>query len=90
MNMRIACVRKVKCAVLLVLSEDQIMTTKDKYYPQQSMELRCSYPESVLGRIKWLVNKKDPEENRAKYTITNDGSGSTLIVNDVSESDDGE
>ncbi|XP_056615270.1 adhesion G protein-coupled receptor F5-like [Triplophysa dalaica] len=65
------------------------MTTKDKYYPQQSMELRCSYPKSVLGRITWLVKKKDPEENSAKYTITNNGSGSTLLVKDVSENDIG-
>lgn len=68
--------------------EEKILTTKDKFYPHQNVELRCTHPNSVAGRIKWRVNDKDPAENSAKYTITNDGS--TLIVNDASESDTGE
>ncbi|KAI7799743.1 hypothetical protein IRJ41_010535 [Triplophysa rosa] len=70
-------------------SEEFNMTTKQKFYPQQSMELRCSHLKSVHGKMKWRVNDKDPAENKAKYNITNDGSGSTLIVKDVSESDRG-
>ncbi|XP_057209817.1 adhesion G-protein coupled receptor F1-like [Triplophysa rosa] len=70
-------------------SVEQILTIKDKYYPQQRMELWCSHLKSVHGKMKWRVNDKDPAENKAKYSITNDGSGSTLIVKDVSESDSG-
>lgn len=78
------------CALLLVLSVQHIMTTKQEFYPHQNMELRCTRPESVHGRIRWRVKGKDLAGSTAKYNITNDGSGSTLTVNDVSERDRGE
>nr|XP_055042508.1 adhesion G protein-coupled receptor F5-like isoform X1 [Misgurnus anguillicaudatus] len=68
-------------------SEEKILTTKDKFYAHQNVELRCTRPNSVAGTMKWRVNDKDPAENSAKYTITNENS--TLIVNDASESDTG-
>nr|XP_055042817.1 adhesion G protein-coupled receptor F5-like [Misgurnus anguillicaudatus] len=49
----------------------------------------CTRPDSVVGTIKWSVNDKDLAGNSAKYTITNDDIGSTLIVKAVSESDNG-
>ncbi|XP_073711486.1 adhesion G protein-coupled receptor F5-like [Misgurnus anguillicaudatus] len=70
-------------------SVEKNLTTKDKFYPQQDVELRCTRPDSVAGTMKWSVNDKDPAENSAKYTITNDGIGSTLIVKAASESDTG-
>ncbi|XP_057209458.1 adhesion G protein-coupled receptor F5-like isoform X1 [Triplophysa rosa] len=72
-------------------SVEIVLTTKEKFYDQQSMELRCTRPTSVVGTIKWRVNDKDPAGNTGKYTITNDGSdsGSTLKVSDLSESDNG-
>nr|XP_055042514.1 adhesion G protein-coupled receptor F4-like [Misgurnus anguillicaudatus] len=68
-------------------SEEKILTTKDKFYPLQDVELRCTRPNSVVGTMTWSVNDQDPAENSAKYTITNDNS--TLIVKGVSESDNG-
>nr|XP_055042506.1 alpha-tectorin-like [Misgurnus anguillicaudatus] len=68
-------------------SEEKILTLKDKLYPLQDVELRCTRPNSVAGTMKWNVNGKDLAENSAKYTITNDNS--TLIVNNASESDTG-
>ncbi|XP_073711494.1 adhesion G protein-coupled receptor F5-like [Misgurnus anguillicaudatus] len=70
-------------------SEEKNLTTKDKFYPLQDVELRCTRPNSVVGTMKWSVNDKDPAENSAKYTITNDGLNSTLIVKGASESDNG-
>nr|XP_055041680.1 adhesion G protein-coupled receptor F5-like [Misgurnus anguillicaudatus] len=70
-------------------SVEKNLTTKDKFYPQQDVELRCTRPDSVAGTMKWSVNDKDPAENSAKYTITNDDISSTLIVKAASESDTG-
>nr|XP_055043005.1 adhesion G-protein coupled receptor F2-like [Misgurnus anguillicaudatus] len=70
-------------------SEEKNLTTKDKFYPLQDVELRCTRPNSVVGTMKWSVNDKDPAENSAKYTITNDNINSTLIVKGASESDNG-
>ncbi|XP_056621085.1 adhesion G protein-coupled receptor F5-like isoform X2 [Triplophysa dalaica] len=71
-----------------VESVEKNLTMKDNYYPGQSMELRCTRtPETVQGTMKWIVNGKDPAENKAKYNITNDNS--TLTVKDVNESDNG-
>ncbi|XP_056621215.1 uncharacterized protein adgrf6 isoform X2 [Triplophysa dalaica] len=70
-------------------SEETNMTTKDKYYSQQSMELRCTLPTSVVETIKWKVNDNNLVGNTTKYTITNDASGSTLKVIDLSERDNG-
>nr|XP_055041682.1 adhesion G protein-coupled receptor F5-like [Misgurnus anguillicaudatus] len=63
------------------------LTTKNKYYPQQNVELKCTLPNSVTGTMKWSVNGKDLAGNSSKYTISNDNS--TLIVNNASESDSG-
>ncbi|XP_057208580.1 adhesion G protein-coupled receptor F5-like isoform X1 [Triplophysa rosa] len=68
-------------------SVEKMLATKANYYPHQSMELRCTRPESAQGTMKWRVNDKDPAENKAKYSITDDSS--TLTVKDVSESDNG-
>ncbi|XP_065124427.2 uncharacterized protein [Paramisgurnus dabryanus] len=68
---------------------ETILTTKDKLYPLQDVELRCTRPNYVVGTIKWSVNDKDPAGNSAKYTIINNDIGSTLIVKAVSESDNG-
>ncbi|XP_073667577.1 adhesion G-protein coupled receptor F1-like [Paramisgurnus dabryanus] len=70
-------------------SEEKILTTKDKFYPLQDVELRCTRPNSVVGTMKWSVNDQDPAENSSKYTIINDNIGSTLIVKVASESDSG-
>ncbi|XP_073672434.1 adhesion G protein-coupled receptor F4-like isoform X2 [Paramisgurnus dabryanus] len=63
------------------------LTTKNKYYPQQNVELKCTLPNSVTGTMKWSVNGKDLAGSSAKYTISNDNS--TLTVNNASESDSG-
>lgn len=81
---------KVKQAILLILSEEKNLTTTNKIYPLQRMELRCNRSDSVDGTIKWEVNGNYLTGKTEKYNITNNGSGSTLVVNNASESDSGE
>lgn len=75
----------MKWAVCLLLSEQKNLSTSDKLYPQQRVELICTRPQSGEGLMKWKVNEKDVD--KTKYFITNDG---TLIIKNAADTDSGE
>ncbi|XP_026111237.1 adhesion G protein-coupled receptor F4-like [Carassius auratus] len=68
-------------------SEQKNLSTAEKWYPQQNMELKCIRPDYVDGTMRWTVNDQDLPLSTNKYKISSDNS--TLTVKSVSVLDRG-
>ncbi|KAK2884033.1 hypothetical protein Q8A67_017670 [Cirrhinus molitorella] len=68
-------------------SEQANLSTVDKWYPLNSVTLKCKLTNAVGGTMRWTVNDQDPTLDKAKYVISSDRT--TLIVNNVNERDKG-
>ncbi|XP_067273926.1 adhesion G protein-coupled receptor F4-like [Pseudorasbora parva] len=63
------------------------LSNAEKWYPFQTMKLRCTRPESVQGAMTWRVNDQDPTIDTSKYFISPDST--TLTVHNATERDNG-